>query len=259
MSSPLKRYLSLMAGGAILCVGVSARADWNLQDPAKFIQLPDLVEGKDVEDMGPITLADDWMCTSVDPITDVHIWGSWLNNIKPIEMNGVMFRIGIWSDVPKAGTIPSHPGTELWHTITMPSAVRLWAPPPPVTEQFIHPTGTILGSDNEVWQYNFVDLKNEQGLTFVQQGTPENPVIYWLSVQLVNTPAGIFGWKTAATHNLDDAAFRLDDQAPWVDLRDPQNLANSLDLAFVITTPEPTSLALVALGGVALLVRRRRS
>ncbi len=44
----------------------------------------------------------------------------------------------------------------------------------------------------------------------------------------------------------------------WKDLHDPIT-GESLDLAFVITTPEPATLALLALGGAAMGQRRRSS
>jgi hypothetical protein len=257
MKPSLRRFLTLIVGGTIFCVGASARADWNINDPYKWLQLPDLsTSGKDVKDMATITLADDWRCTSIDPITDVHIWGSWLGDIKPPDMGVVQFRLGIWSDVPATGTAASHPGIELWHTVTTPTAYQIWSAA--TTEEFIAPNGTILGSDTEVWQYNFFNLKDENNVTFVQQGTAANPVVYWLSVQVVSTTAGTFGWKTSTTNNIDDAAYRLDDQSPWIDLHDLQT-TKSLDLAFVITTPEPTSVALLGLGALMLCRRGRKS
>jgi hypothetical protein len=76
---------------AFAAMAAGAHADWNPGDPAKWVQLPDLsTTGMDVYDTHwPPTdtagaqfkiLADDWQCTSVDPVTDIHIWGSWLNN-----------------------------------------------------------------------------------------------------------------------------------------------------------------------------------
>ena len=34
-------------------------------------------------------LADDFLCTQSGPITDIHIWGSWLNNVLPRNAEGV--------------------------------------------------------------------------------------------------------------------------------------------------------------------------
>jgi PEP-CTERM motif len=152
------------------------------------------------------------------------------------------------------------------------SAVRLYAPsaqfPTTIQEQFYDPnTNQIIGTDNQVWQYNFTNLPNP----FIQQGTTALPKIYWLDVQAITSdPNAIFGWKTSIPpHRLDDAVF-ADTQGfngpllpvsgnpgglPWTDMHYPTGHpfgGQSFDLSFVITTvPEPTSFALI---GVGLLV-----
>ncbi|MFA7237845.1 MAG: PEP-CTERM sorting domain-containing protein, partial [Phycisphaeraceae bacterium] len=76
---------------------------------------------------------------------------------------------------------------------------------------------------------------------------------------------GYPGWKTAdmtlypspytGNHYQDDAVFY--NGTTWQELFDPRFPTGqvSLDLAFVIT-PEPTSIALLTIGGLALLRRR---
>ncbi len=86
----------------------------------KFFQPPNVDLGPDVKDSRQnIVLADDFRCTSTGPITDIHLWGSWLNDAKGVVTN---FWIGIYNDVPAvtnfaSGIItPSHPGSNLlWH------------------------------------------------------------------------------------------------------------------------------------------------
>ena len=214
---------------ALLAVG-SARADWNPGDPAKWVQLPDLSpQGMDVYATarpGQVVakiLADDWACTSIDPITDIHIWGSWLNDELPIGQLGpgqigpdpaaVVFKLSIHADVPATGNTPSHPGPVLWQTVTMASSVRPYGARLKDPELFFNPNNPpgqqIIGYDYQVWQYNFTNLRNELGLPFIQQGTPERPVIYWLDVQAMPLDGlATFGWKTAIPpHRLDDAVF----------------------------------------------------
>ncbi len=93
-------------------------------------------------------LADDWLCTSVDPVTDIHIWGSWLNNHLPFGNNpgAVTFKLSIHEDVPAGVDVPwSHPGLEVWQTVMPASAVRFYAPS---QEYFYDPNiDQIIGTD----------------------------------------------------------------------------------------------------------------
>ena len=88
----------------------------------KYLQNPDLTNGIDVNatfsppdpvDGRPWVLADDFPCTTSGPITDIHLWGSWLND--QVDYNAT-YTLAIWSDVPANGTASSysHPGQLLW-------------------------------------------------------------------------------------------------------------------------------------------------
>lgn len=272
-------------------------ADWNTGDPVKmhYPQLPDLSSnGMDVlaglafQGVGPGSpavkfLADDFQCTATGPISDVHIWGSWLHDMMPPEPMHGTFILAIYSDIP-AGTVApwSMPGELLWQQQFKPGqyTTRLYDNAP---EQFFDPNiNQIIGTDTQVWQYNFYI---DEALALVQEAGN----IYWLAVanvdpngdgiidshDLLDAQTGInrFGWKTSGSPHFNDDATFLDvgnvfglpvdaimppqtmpGISQWEDLRSPLT-GESLDLAFVIT-PEPTSLALLALGGVML--RRRR-
>src|SRR3990172_9328291 len=78
-----------------------------------YPQLPDLTStGMDVNATFPKVLADDFLCTSTGPITDIHIWGSWLNDNRPPVAN---FRLSIHADIPAGPNNPySRPGEQLW-------------------------------------------------------------------------------------------------------------------------------------------------
>jgi len=298
--------------GAILLIALllasAVRADFDPNvDPSKFIQLPDLSpNGLDVNATwkGPPPqglpnypfrkiLADDFWCVTTEPITDVHIWGSWLNDLVAPD---VYFKLSIHADIPAdpANGIPySRPGPELWagEFQKAPTAAplyfteRLYAEN--VQERFYDPNNhEFIGQDTKVWQYNFYI---PPALAFVQQGNPNAPVIYWLDVQAIIPPIidpgtgeasiapEVFGWKTSFQHWNDDAVYGdtsgpglsgvLSEQG-WRELRYPgEELPNnplpvelwgkSIDLAFVIT-PEPGTALLLTVGALALLRRGRR-
>jgi hypothetical protein len=65
---------------------------------SKWVQEPDLTPGGlDVRALWPKILADDFLCTKTGPITNIHIWASWLGDYA--DTNAV-FQLGLWSDAP---------------------------------------------------------------------------------------------------------------------------------------------------------------
>jgi len=245
------------------------------QDFVKWSQLPDLNYGMDVFDtfggVDPTSgltynkiLADDFQCNQTGPITTITIWGSWLNNNVPSV--APTFDLSFHANIPAspAGGY-SQPGAQLWDMVLAPQQVSLYASG--VNEQFYNPdTQSVIGTDNQVWQYNFVIPTTS---AFVQTYGS----IYWLNVQVQPPPGyanSVFGWKTSYQHNLDAAVYGDNQQLsvpppvwnPMYDTRpNSPYYGTQLDMAFELDTsvPEPASLALGGLGLGVLLTLRKRS
>jgi hypothetical protein len=86
---------------------------------------------------------------------------------------------------------------------------------------------------------------------FIQEGSPESPVVYWIDVQtntdVVGYPGAFFGWKTAMTHWNDDGTWAEGEDnfqtlPDWMELRYPTGhpyAGESVDMAFAIFGAPP--------------------
>jgi hypothetical protein len=203
-----------------------------------YPQLPD-PEGWDiVATMGyvgqPGTIAaDDFMCTESGPITGIHIWGSWMNDM---EVPILGFYLSIHDNVP--GPPYSSPGNELWAAYVtdfdvVPEGQGSQGWFDPLIQWWEHPNHSL---------YYRYDIDSIPDPFYQDSGT-----IYWLNVMADIGPPGytgfpeppLWGWKTSLEHYEDDAVF-AEPTPPgydWNPLIDP-NTGLTLDLAFVITTSE---------------------
>jgi len=254
---------------AVVSMASQARGDWPTDSSiTKWVQLPDPTElGLDVKVSEPKILADDFKCRMTGPITDIHIWGSWLNDYMPVDATGapdpsqVVFKLSFHTDIPADPPNGySRPGQPLWRKFYEPGTYKARVVESVPYEGFFDPNiNDVIGKDNLIWQYNF-DVPVAEA--FVQkEGT-----IYWLDVQaLTRSPNFMFGWKSSRDHWNDDAVFA---DAPfgaeptfWKELRYPPGhpmAGQSIDLAFALTTvPEPASLGMLAVAALALGLRRR--
>jgi len=226
--------------------GVAA-ADWAVGDPYKmhYPQLPD-PNGWDVG-WCHTRLADDFQCTESGPISDVHLWVSVQQDDPNVLITNI--HLSIHANIPcDPNTTYSHPGAILWERDILPYQFTMlqagqgdqgWdAPWLPYWLQHDH---------QYFHQINITDISDP----FVQ----EKDTIYWLDVQgSVAENSAAVGWKTSQNHWSDDAVYL--EGGNWARLIDPVT-GQSLDMAFVIT-PEPATLSLLGLGGLALLRRKRK-
>jgi len=245
-------------------------ADWTAP---KWVQLPDVTtKGLDVRANSNVVLADDFLCTENSPITDIHLWGSWLHDILPGGGEGnVTFNLSIHSDIPQGqnGSNYSRPGNLLWNKTFNPGQFAVRPYLTGLAEGWYDPsTGTYIPSDPQMggpgdtkcWQYNFFI---DPGEAFQQQGTPQEPKVYWLDVMAVVQQGenAVFGWKTSMQHWNDDAVWMMSEQIGWQELKylsgHPLE-GKSIDLAFVIT-PEPATILLLGTGWLVVLARKKRT
>jgi hypothetical protein len=184
---------------------------------AKWEQRPDLSpQGMDVKNSQfpppPVLLADDFLCTSPGPITNVTVWGSWLNDLAPANGSNVVFTLSIHADIPAqvSPTGYSMPGQMLHLWSFGPGTFRVSVEAAQLQEGWFMPPEMFLpGGDTICYRYDF-------GIPplalFEQKGTPTKPVVYWLDcqAQVLPTPGtedAQFGWKTCITNWNDTAVW----------------------------------------------------
>ncbi len=230
----------------LFALAPAMRADWDPTEPAKWVQMPDESDyGIDVNATDPFILADDFQCTETGPVTEVHIWGSWFNDYLPFGVpDSCMFILSFHVDIPDSlsPTGYSMPGDVVMYRTFEPGeyTARPWLQGP-VEGWLDPPDGYIYPADQVIWQYNFPFA----GTQFGQEGTPDDPKVYWLDVQAFPyDPEARFGWKTSIHHWNDDAVWGQGTEpymGPWEELRYPPGhefFGQSIDLAFVLVGGE---------------------
>lgn len=229
-------------------------ADWNEGEPYKWLQRPDLsTTGIDIcvdntGDLGQRTIGDDFECREPGPITGVHLWGSWKNDLKGQITN---IRVQFYSDDPvgPGGSDPDNPYSkpdqllwDRWFDASQITERLYFTLPQGDFEWWWDPrSGTLLpNGDTQVWQYN-IKIEDEP---FFQEGMPDMPVIYWLVVEVKIDQAidnSSFGWKTRDRWDgqfMDKAVWM---GFGWVDIEYPQGHSywpDPVDMSFVLTGKE---------------------
>ncbi len=252
-----KHLLTFVLTLGVVFAAAPAHADWVPSDGHKmhFPQLPD-PNGWDV-DVTTDTVYDDFLCSETGPIEDIHFWASWMQDL--------VGQIS-WIDVSLHGDVPAGADPDPLITYSHPDSV-MYSDPNTLWSQRFLPGQFILapgGIGDQGWlapsfnppQWNRPDHQEFFQINIPQIDNPfiqQKDTVYWLGIHIgVENASTMIGWKTTLDHWNDDATYVY---SGWQELIDPLS-GESLDMAFVIT-PEPTSLALLALGGVMMLRRTR--
>jgi hypothetical protein len=242
----------LVGISAILLLCSFASADWDPGNPALYYQLPDPC-GWDVFSEWQYGVANDWTATQTAPITDIHFWGSWKGD-----------RVGTTGDIlmrirsnKTQGVSFAQPGSILWESVIHETEYtsRLyttgdqgWYDPRQSDEWYLH-------NHDQMYQYNINFIDNP----FVQQ----EGQTYWLEISM-DFYGCEWGWKTSLDLNGNPSVF-WDTYGHhgwyWQQLKEPSGwcyprIPNPMDVAFVLTIPEPAT-AFMLIAGAAILLRKR--
>ena len=225
---------------------------------------------------------DDWKCTASGPVTDIHFWVSMKgdtlqtnpNGVVPFQITNLQFRIraNVLSGEDNGGRTYefSTPGVQLWSGTFSDAGqhqVRHWDTAAqgwyvPVTDEHFP------ADHDHIYQINIPDT-SISGETPFEQVESE---IYWLQIDYITavlldengrpTDQSVdLGWKTARQEDrfLDVATYYYQEANPYgPSAQGHRRLiidGEPRDFAFVIA-PEPGAVAMLLLGGLALLRRR---
>jgi hypothetical protein len=245
---------TIILAACVALLAAPAAADWDVGDPHKMHspQLPKVDGGYDVKASYYRMLADDFQCSESGYINDIHVWVSFYDDVY-VDPNTV--HLAIWSDDPvgEGGLRPdntySMPSERLWHGDTTTWTSRLWDTGDQGWYDPQYGTSEPPPQHQNCYQMNFLFDDAE---AFWQ----EKDTIYWLEFSIQDPVEMDIGWKESDDHWNDDAVWRTTANEEWEELWDPTG-TYSMDMAFVIT-PEPASMAMLAIGGLAVMIRRRR-
>jgi len=237
----------------------------------KWTQQPDLSErGLDIdatadfpETWPPVTVADDFICTTTGPLTGISIWSSFFDDQPPGNgVDSMRFTLSIFRSLSTypVNTGSSTPGELLWTRQYRTGEYSSSVVAENLTEGWYAPARQLPNyqpfGDTVCRRYDFTIDAND---AFIQQGTPDNPVVYWLAVQafIVHPPgaeATRFGWKTSPDHWNDGGVWALGEDVPsgsdtgvWNELRYPSGhtlARDNIDLAFEVSTQGETQKGL---------------
>ena len=228
------RSLVIGVGLAVLLVvafGTPTVADWVPEDGHKmhYPQLPNVI-GWDVNATQPLILAEDWMCTETGWVKDVHFWGSWMHGI---EGQVLQFVLSIHEDIPaeQSPTGFSMPGATLWER-EISNFIIADPIDPPGPEGWYDPMQGQFFPDDHLAYFQYNVFLPEEDWFWQEEGR-----IYWLNISaIVEDPAATqWGWKSTLDRWNDDAVWAMWGDLNWMEMFEPPDFLESLNLAFVIT------------------------
>jgi hypothetical protein len=232
---PVAGYPIMWADGETQSVNCGyVPCEWNPGNPYKmhYPQLPDTM-GWDVMASTILMLADDWLCTESGFVTDIHFWGSWYGGV---EGDIAQLNIRIYSDIPADQSTSGYsmPGTLLWEKNVLPDEFEAIPLSSQTLEGWYDPFQGIITEDdhNQYFQYN---VCLDTNWFYQEEGT-----VYWLAIAAF-TGNPDWGWKSSQSHWNDNAVGNLwppSDFDTWIELTEPPDFSEPLDLAFVITNGE---------------------
>ena len=219
---------------------------------AKWIQQPELGQlGLDIDATAdippiwpPVSVADDFLCTTTGPLTSISIWSSFFEYQLPGRgADSIRFTLSIHRDTGR-------PGQVLWSRQFQTGEYGLGVFAENLREGWyapaLEPSSYQPLGDTVCWKYDFSIDPND---AFIQQGAPDNPTVYWLSVQafIVHPPGSIatrFGWKTSPDNWNAGAVWAPGEGLPfdsdsWRRLAYPDGHplgGENIDLAFELST-----------------------
>ena len=225
--------------------------EWEEGDPHKmhWPQLPDKqTTGIDVaftrigEEEMTASLADDFRCAQTGPITAIHFWGSFQEDIRPKRgIDSLKFLVRIYSNKPADNLVPwSRPGELLWSKEIPSYSYDFYEVSNNIPEGWFEPSTKFYEPENHERTYQYSVCFDSDDDLFVQRLGE----IYWLEIMELRPKDAkyAFGWKTTRRHlQFNDASVWRHPQLGWLPLEYPQGHQHDgrrMDLSFVVVTPE---------------------
>ena len=182
-------------------------------------------------------LANDFECTQTGWIVEIHLYGSWLDDASS---NIDEFNLTIYSDIPASesptGYSMPNMSDNLWNYVASSGFYDKPFHTYTDEEMWWDPYTGTHGEDKEILEYIITIPEDE---AFLQQGTEENPIIYWLAVHAkVDSEGYRFGLTSSYPHLLDDSVMRdYENPYNWTELYYPAGHPHqfeSIDFALTI-------------------------